>query len=164
MHTYTCGMLNVEPWAKLDTRTHTLTVSPSVPGKRTPVVPHIVRPISPRGQDLRKEIRIPHNATVFGRHGGRHSFDVPEARLAMLHVARARPDIYFLLLNTAPFGPQAAPALKCLRGAIPMLECILISGLGTRVGAQGWGMGMRMSMVMVMAWLRSLVATRMAAV
>ena len=41
-------------------------ISPCVPGA-APVVPHIVRRASPHGPDLRVELGIPHDATVFGR-------------------------------------------------------------------------------------------------
>ena len=53
-----------------------------------------------RGPDLRAELGIPADATVFGRHGGDNTFDIPEARSAVLAVARRRADIYFVLMNT----------------------------------------------------------------
>ena len=75
---------------------------PCLPGARpVPVVPHMVRPVDPTGPDLRAELGIPPSATVFGRHGGEDTFDIPEARSAILEVARTRRDIYFVLLNTA---------------------------------------------------------------
>ena len=51
---------------------------------------------------MREELGIPPDATVFGRHGGFDVFDIFEAQGAVLSVARARPDIYFLFLNTRP--------------------------------------------------------------
>ena len=56
----------------------------------------------PNGPNLRSELGIPEGATVFGRHGGYDVFDIFEARAAVLSVARSRPDIYFVLLNTRP--------------------------------------------------------------
>lgn len=88
-------------------------ISPCVPcralssqDRAVPVVPHIVRPCSTTGPDLRSELGIPASATVFGRHGGADTFDIPEVRRAVLSVARDRSDIYFLLMNTAPFADE----------------------------------------------------------
>ena len=79
-------------------------ISPCVPAKSSvPVVPHINRRKDPEGPDLREELNIPSDATVFGRHGGYDVFDIMEARAAVLSVAKQRPDsIYFVLLNTRP--------------------------------------------------------------
>ena len=77
-------------------------ISPCVPGSG-PVVPHIVRPAEQGdGDGLREELGIPTSATVFGRHGGFVAFDIPFAREAIVAVATARPDIFFLLMNTPP--------------------------------------------------------------
>ncbi|KAL1522917.1 hypothetical protein AB1Y20_017882 [Prymnesium parvum] len=86
-------------------------VSPCVRGAVAPVVPHIVRPRAATGADLRVELSIPADATVFGRHGGWHTFDIPFAAAAVLRVAAARRDIYFVLMNTAPLprGEGAPP-------------------------------------------------------
>jgi len=82
-------------------------ISPCVPSLRhmhVPVVPHIVRPREARGADLRAELGIGPDVTVFGRHGGANVFDIFEARSAVLKVARARPDdVAFVFLNTQPF-------------------------------------------------------------
>ncbi len=67
-----------------------------------PFVPYIVR-VEQTDNDLRDELRIPHDALVFGRHGGAGSFNVPCAVDAVKEVAQARPDIYFLFLNTEEF-------------------------------------------------------------
>ena len=95
-------------------------ISPCVPaqvGDRSgrqavPVVPHIVRPVSLAGPDLRAQLGIPQTATVFGRHGGYETFNIPEARAAVLKVALSRPDLYFLLLNTRPLVPGGKGGLK----------------------------------------------------
>ena len=77
-------------------------ISPCVNGS-TPVVPHIVRPRDPYGPDLRNELGIPSDAIVFGRHGGRETFSIDFARLAVVEVAKAHPrNIYFVFLNTYP--------------------------------------------------------------
>ena len=76
-------------------------ISPCVPGI-APVVPHIVRSRAAEGSDLRQALGIPAHATVFGRHGGRDTFDIGFARDAVVDVARAKPDsVYFVFLNTA---------------------------------------------------------------
>jgi hypothetical protein len=54
------------------------------------------------GPDLRGRLGIPASAVVFGRYGGKETFDIPHAVSAVLAVASARPDIYFLFMNTAP--------------------------------------------------------------
>ena len=79
-------------------------ISPCVPGSCA-VVPHLVRPpagSADLGIELRQRLGIPPDATVFGRHGGALTFDVPFAREAVQEMALACPGrIYFLLLNTA---------------------------------------------------------------
>ena len=82
-------------------------IAPCVPGGG-PCVPHIVPRRQATGPDLRHELGIPADATVFGRHGGRDVFDVPEARQAVLRVARDRPDTYFLFMNTDPIGDPSS--------------------------------------------------------
>jgi hypothetical protein len=78
-------------------------ISPCVRGF-APVVPHIVRSCDPHGPNLRVELGLPADATVFGRHGGWDTFDIQFASRAVIEVARARADsIYFVFLNTAPF-------------------------------------------------------------
>ena len=76
-------------------------ISPCVDGD-APVVPHIVRPRDPHGPDMRNQLGIPPGAIVFGRHGGLETFSVDFARDAVVEVATARRDIYFVFLNTYP--------------------------------------------------------------
>ena len=79
-------------------------ISPCVPG-RCQLVPHIVRERVRVGVDLRRQLGIPPDAAVFGRHGALHTFDIPFVREAVEEVARARPrSTFFVLLNTAPFA------------------------------------------------------------
>jgi|SRR5579872_4097889 len=67
-----------------------------------PAVPYMVRVTETR-EHLRTALGIPETALVFGRHGGDGSFNVPCAQEAIKKVAKARPDIYFLFLNTKEF-------------------------------------------------------------
>ncbi|KAL1498638.1 hypothetical protein AB1Y20_013951 [Prymnesium parvum] len=94
-------------------------ISPCVPG-RGAVVPHIVRPIDASGADLRGELGIPADATVFGRHGGRETFNIPEARHAVAAVARRRRDIFFLLLNTDPLHDVDEPNVLYLEPTVDL--------------------------------------------
>jgi hypothetical protein len=45
----------------------------------------------------------------YARHGAYETFDIEFARAAVGRVARARPDAFFLLLNTPPFLEPRPP-------------------------------------------------------
>lgn len=68
------------------------------------VVPHMVWLPAEDG-DLREELGIPKDATVFGRHGGVNTFDLKYVQHAVYEVLNRRADVRFLFLNTARFGP-----------------------------------------------------------
>ena len=120
-------------------------ISGCVPGSCA-IVPHVVRP-PPRlppessaepanqcgagpspvwadvqcpGLSLRGRLGIPPEATVFGRHGGMHTFDIPFVWQAVADVARACPGtVYFLFLNTAPVeGTEALGNVLHLPGPL----------------------------------------------
>ena len=83
---------------------------PCLPGARpVPVVPHIVRPVDPTGPDLRAELGMASERDCLWSARGRRCLDIPEARAAVLEVARKRKDIYFVLLNTAWPPKQLCP-------------------------------------------------------
>ena len=103
-------------------------ISPCVPagekeergdGKATeayPIVPHMIRPAEAGGPDMRHELKIPSDATVFGRYGGWETFDIPFAREAIVAVAQHRPKIFFLLMNSPPIWdplPNVIHVDKC---------------------------------------------------
>ncbi len=69
---------------------------------RVPVLPNMVC-LGVTQDDMRSELGIPPAATVFGRHGGWHTFDVPCARKAVVQVAQQRPDTFFVFMHTEPF-------------------------------------------------------------
>jgi len=71
-------------------------------GTRVPVVPHLVR-TGTTTETMRHALGIPADATVFGRHGGYDTFNIPFARGAVADFARANPSVYFVFLNTEPF-------------------------------------------------------------
>ena len=87
-------------------------IAPCVPaslGAQVPVVPHMVRPASARGPDMRAELGIPTDATVFGRHGGYDTMNIGFVLDVVEEFARERPSVFFVLLNTAPFCATPAP-------------------------------------------------------
>jgi len=71
-------------------------------GGRHPFVPYIVR-LPETEENFRKQLGIPDDAVVFGRHGGRDQFSIPFAQRVVFEVARARPDLFFLFMNTDRF-------------------------------------------------------------
>jgi hypothetical protein len=71
-------------------------------GKNYPVTPHIVT-IPECNENLRTELSIPENAIVFGRYGGKESFDIRFVHEVIKHVLQTRDDVYFLFMNTHPF-------------------------------------------------------------
>jgi hypothetical protein len=71
-------------------------------GSTCPVLPHIVQLPDVEG-DLRQELGIPADATVFGGYGGADRFDIQVARQAVEIIARTNPSIYFLFANFHPF-------------------------------------------------------------
>jgi hypothetical protein len=71
-------------------------------GGRHPYVPYMAR-LPESDHHFRERLGIPADAVVFGRHGGRDQFDIDFARRVVREVARARPDLYFLFMNTDRF-------------------------------------------------------------
>lgn len=65
-------------------------------------VPHIVTLPEPT-DTFRKKLNIPKDAIVVGRYGGFNEFDIPFVHHAISKVISTRNDIYFLMMNTAPF-------------------------------------------------------------
>ena len=70
--------------------------------KRIPVLPYIVNKHKSYG-DLRSELNIDSNTTVFGRHGGFNTFDLKFVKEVIKEVLNSREDILFLFLNTEKF-------------------------------------------------------------
>lgn len=71
-------------------------------GGRQPWVPHIVSLPEVEG-DLRRELNIPADAIVYGRHGGIETFDIPFVKREIYKIAARRSDIYFIFMNTENF-------------------------------------------------------------
>ena len=62
-------------------------------------VPHMISLQPTPGPNLRRELNIPNDAIVFGRHGGKDTFNIDWAKEVISQVVRAHPHIYFVFLN-----------------------------------------------------------------
>jgi hypothetical protein len=67
-----------------------------------PVMPYMVT-LPYTTENSRKELNIPENAIVFGRYGGKESFDIPFVYESIKKILEKRQDIYFLFMNTNVF-------------------------------------------------------------
>lgn len=67
-----------------------------------PIVPHIVH-LPNHNNNLRKELGIPENAIVFGRHGGNETFNIQFVHEVIERVVKEHDNIYFLFMNTHCF-------------------------------------------------------------
>ena len=67
-----------------------------------PVVPYMVT-LPQTNDNLREELNIPKEAIVFGRYGGRDSFDIRFVYESIKKILQCRSDIYFIFLNTDVF-------------------------------------------------------------
>lgn len=66
-----------------------------------PYVPHYIEPPL-QSSDLRVDLQIPKDATVFGRYGGWDTFDIPFVWEAIEETLEKRPDVFFIFANTSP--------------------------------------------------------------
>ena len=71
------------------------------------VVPHMVslsiEKDNPTKDNMRKELGIPEEATVIGRHGGKYSFDIESVKDYVKKLVDSNENIWFLFLNTECF-------------------------------------------------------------
>jgi hypothetical protein len=67
-----------------------------------PVTPHIVT-LPDCDENLRSSLGIPEHAIVFGRYGGKESFDIRYVHAVIKNILQSRDDVYFLFMNTHPF-------------------------------------------------------------
>lgn len=70
-------------------------VSPSVSKNRFPYVEHMIH-LPNVDVDFRSLLNIPKNATVYGRHGGSDTFNIPFVRDSILKLLNEKDDVYFL--------------------------------------------------------------------
>lgn len=69
-----------------------------------PVVPYMVNLNSNHSDSFRNELSIPSDAIVIGRHGSYGSFDIPFVYDAILELLQKNPNMFFVTMNTQPFG------------------------------------------------------------
>ena len=62
--------------------------------------------------NLRNQLNIPENATVFGRYGGQDTFNLEWGKEVIKNVVNNRNDIYFIFMNTPKFYKH--PQIKYL--------------------------------------------------
>ncbi len=120
-------------------------------GVDVPIVPHIVPKAEP-GPDLRSELGIPADATVFGRHGGWETFDIPFVRDLVVEIARAASadaaspcaHIYFVLMNTPPICDPTPHIIHVERTSEPARKAAFIrtcdAMLHARQGGETFGL------------------------
>jgi hypothetical protein len=73
--------------------------------EKYPVLPYIVD-LPDHDRNMRKELNIPDDAVVFGRHGGFMQFDIKYVLKYVQDIADKYPNIYFLFVNTHQFCPS----------------------------------------------------------
>jgi hypothetical protein len=66
---------------------------------KVPYVPHIVRLGYPTA-NIRKQFDIPHDAYVYGRHGGSNTFDIPWVWDSINQSLEIDKNLYYLFMNT----------------------------------------------------------------
>lgn len=67
-----------------------------------PVVPHMIR-VHDSNENLRNFLKIPEDALVFGRYGGKETFDIDFVKECIKNILNERENIYFIFLNTDHF-------------------------------------------------------------
>ena len=77
-------------------------LSEEMTGGKSPYVPHMIH-VEKNEFNLRKELGIPEDAIVFGRHGGEKTFDISFVKSVVKQLSRKRKDIYFLFMGTNSF-------------------------------------------------------------
>ena len=77
-------------------------LSSTYTSSNVPYVPYMVR-LDETTETLHDELKIPHGAVVFGRHGGFTSFDIDFAIEAVIQTATTHKEWYFIFLNTSKF-------------------------------------------------------------
>lgn len=72
---------------------------------RLPFVPHMIH-VPVVDSDLRGELGIPGDATVFGCYGGFDSFDIAFVQRVVREVCSANRNLWFVFMNIRPFAQQ----------------------------------------------------------
>jgi hypothetical protein len=81
-------------------------ISDSVVGweSNIPVLPHMIN-LPDHSEDMRTKLSIPKDATVFGRYGGKHQFNISGIHTILFQIACNNPNLYFIFANTEHFCP-----------------------------------------------------------
>lgn len=77
-----------------------------------PAVPSMITPLPEVEDDMREELGIPKDATVFGRTGGHDTFSLPWVHYVIKNVVLNNPNIHFIFQNTEKFFDH--PQIKWL--------------------------------------------------
>ena len=77
-------------------------LSQEMTGGKAPFVPHMIH-VEKTDFNLRKELNIPEDAIVFGRHGGDKTFDLSFVKSVVKQLSRKNKQLYFLFLGTNSF-------------------------------------------------------------
>ena len=82
-------------------------ISPWVYGNngKYSVIPRIIT-LPKHSINMRKQLKIPENAIVYGGYGGKDSFSIPLVHKVVYNIAKDNPNIYFLFANFNQFCPQ----------------------------------------------------------
>lgn len=80
-------------------------LSEEMSGGKSPFVPHMINLPDVQG-NLRHELGIPKDATVFARYGGARTFDIEFAKKAVKEVSK-RKDLYFIFMGTDAFAKKS---------------------------------------------------------
>lgn len=67
-----------------------------------PVLPHMIQ-LPETSENLRDELGIPSDATVFGGYGGVNNFNIPYVQQKVYDIAKYNPSIYFVFANFKRF-------------------------------------------------------------
>ena len=86
-------------------------ISESVSKGRTPIVPHIIE-VDPTDGDFRKELNIPSDAIVFGRHGGPDTFNIDFVRDVIYDTVNNNSNIYFIFAVKPFIFDKQHPQIK----------------------------------------------------
>lgn len=83
-------------------------------------IPYMVDLPVPNG-DLREELNIPTDAVVFGRYGGKETFDIVWVQKLVVELAQGNPRMHFVFMNTNRFGP-VLPNVHFLPGSADLMR------------------------------------------
>jgi hypothetical protein len=70
-----------------------------LPNSYVPYITHLPEP----KKNFRRELNIPADATVLGRHGGYDEFNIPFVCQSIIETVSKKKDIFFVFMNTRPF-------------------------------------------------------------